>query len=103
MKHCWVALSVIALILSACTQSTPTPEETPTLAPTLTPAPTPTVAPTPTTTPGPTPTPTPLSPEASAPPGECDLGLGAREVVVPSDRKVQLGLVEWPDSVIGVL
>src|SRR3972149_11713570 len=47
MKHCWVALSVIALILSACTQSTPTPEETPTLAPT----PSPKVISTPTPTP----------------------------------------------------
>ena len=75
MKHCWVVLLVVALLLiSACVQRAATPEETPAQAPTPTPAlaptptPTPTPAPTPSPTPVPTPTPAPSSADNTPPP-----------------------------------
>jgi hypothetical protein len=40
---------------------------------------------------------------APAPPEECDLGLGPREVVMTAARRRELGLRNWPDSVFGVL
>ena len=60
MKHCRVALLVMVLILSACTQRAPTAEETPTPAPAPIPAPAQTPMPTPGDTPIPTPMPTPV-------------------------------------------
>lgn len=74
-------LSLILLLLAACSSATPTPTATPTQVPTIatsppvptsTPTPTPTPPPTPTATPVPTPTPISLASEFEGVPGIID-------------------------------